>query len=319
MTQNKKRTRPIDAKKSCYSQFDFLWTHLIWDFVGDAKDLFAIRKTMRSTRYVKGKHFSKEFPIGPYSYDQFLNVIKMPDVSIMVYVDETSSKNIPVSWDRRAENILAFTRLRTESTVSRNHAQESCIGFHSYISNVAISYRDKPQRMICVTNTTKHHPCDLHISFSPDYYHGEFIHLGKFLVFHSTVVLDVVKPMNGKLTERVVVNVDADASHQRNFNLVVNCEKVGMYLDTNATKLTINGFGMNVRGWNIKEMTLSCSFPIPFILPLGDYPNLEHVHFVHCFIHTKWNINALPLPSHIRISQTNQRCSECINLVCVLV
>ncbi len=289
--------------------FDFLWTHLIWDFVGDVKDLFAIRKTMRATRYVKGKHFTKEFPIGPYSYDQFLNVIKMPTI---VYVNTISPKKLSISSDQRQENACLFAKIKIELPVSTTyHLGFGNQEFHSHTSNIDVSYEH--QTAIVTATKLPITPDILHMSlnYTKEYQEEPFKDLGEFLVFHSNVVLDI-KPIDQHVwRESVMVTVNAAKLYEDNFNLILNGNNCCMDVYTNATTLTVNLFSralcLNMTCHNVKELTLfttSCDEPMQ-VMP-GFYPNLEYVHFIQCCVHPRWNIKALK--PHIRFSQTNRKC-----------
>ncbi len=54
----------------CYT---FFWLRLLCEFIGDLDTILSMRLVMKSTRYMKGNLFAR-FPIGPYTYDEFLKM-----------------------------------------------------------------------------------------------------------------------------------------------------------------------------------------------------------------------------------------------------
>ncbi len=90
VSAQKPRTRSrIRVSRHNLGHYDVFWSHLLWDYLDDLRDLLTVRKLMTTTRHVKG-NVAHQTHIGKFTFAQFLQVNAVPNPDLIVFADDRS-------------------------------------------------------------------------------------------------------------------------------------------------------------------------------------------------------------------------------------
>ncbi len=296
---NKKSSKAYALNPQNAGRYDVFWMYLLWEFIDDIKVLFIVRQIMKDTRYVKG-NFCAQFPIGPYSYNQYLAMNQIPNPTAFVVVDVRAPVCASVSESQRQKNVHHFYNNNTVPTIieKRNIGNGNIPQlFHANISEVVMSDSDDGIIQTTTSNPTPSDRLKLYINY--DVTEEDRRKIGPFKVFHSIVVIDIEPGSYNDGYDLLELEVCTDVVHAKDFNLTINCQDAYFRLETNAVSLVVTGFKSDrclfrtcssVTSLTFESNCQSQSGIVDIVAHFAKFPNLVDIHLKQCFFHPEWNI-----------------------------
>ncbi len=255
--QNGKRVRSNRTQTKPIVMASWLW-QLVGQFIDDLKTLLAIRVLMRCTRSIKANVFAS-FPIGAYSYAQFLKM--NPDIraTSTIYIDRNNQTHCGpcLSLNDRIKNICNFfildlfkadgtppcrmvefrrASLKEIHYFGRNVASVDAT-FESDGMNVQLRIVSLPEEQ---TTLDVNMECELVHNYGFESFEFHFMHS------HSKVAIECCRDQNLNLSVDKTSHGVRVTDWYLSFKEMIHPEidrVEDLYLDTNAQKIRLCGFG----------------------------------------------------------------------------